>query len=252
MADILQRPEVTHFHDVSSPYQKEYDLNTPDGYSFRVRREKVLALLTHGSGKHILDLASGPGVMIKDLRALDYSVTCVDAAPGMIELAKKVAGDDPMVTCEVGDAYALRFENASFEVVTAMGLVEYLYDEPKYFAETARILKENGVAIVTFPNVWSPWRAWNRLLRAIRQPFNNKPKILLHREYTVARAKQLMEAGGLQVDTVVHYNMKLIPFPLDRIFPGFTATSSSILEWLSLTPLRWMATAFILRATKRS
>jgi ubiquinone/menaquinone biosynthesis C-methylase UbiE len=252
MTEILQRPEVTHFHDVSAPYQKEYDRETPEGYSFRVRREKVLALLPEGSGKKILDLASGPGVMIKDLRSRGYSVTCVDAAPGMIELAKEVAGSDPAVSCEVGDAYALRFEKASFDVVTAMGLIEYLSDEDKYIAETARILKDGGTAIITFPNVWSPWRAWNRILRSLVWILKKKHSGLLHREYTVKRAKQLMETHGLKVDAVSYYNVKLVPLPLDRLLPRFTVWFSAALEWFALTPLRFTATGFILRAEKRS
>src|SRR3989338_1043389 len=102
------RTEVTFFNKTSADYRAEYERETPEGYSFRVRREKVLALLPAGTGKHILDLASGPGIMIKGLRAKGYRVTCVDAAPDMIAIAKKEAGSDTEVVCEVGDAYALR------------------------------------------------------------------------------------------------------------------------------------------------
>lgn len=250
MANITERTEVAHFHEVSAPYEKEYERETPEGYSFRVRREKVLTLLPKGNGKKILDLASGPGVMIKDLRARAYIVTCVDAAPGMIDLAKQVAPNDPAVTCEVGDAYSLRFENETFDVVTAMGLIEYLSDEDKYIAETARITKKDGVAIITFPNVWSPWRAWNRVLRALRGITKDKQK-LLHREYTVRRARELMEKQGLRVDACIYYNAKLIPFPLDRFFPRTTVWFSHICEWLTRTPFRWTATGFMLRGIKK-
>ena len=251
MNEIFQRPEVTHFHDTSVPYAEEYGRETPEGFSFRIRREKVLAMLPDGEGKKILDLASGPGTMIKDLRARGYAVTCVDAAPGMIEIAKKVAGDDPMVTCEVGDAYALRFDSGTFDAVTATGLIEYLVDERKFLAEVARVVKTNGIAIITVPNVWSPWRLWNRVLRVGLRLFKNQSNGLLHREYTLRRVKSLLRDHGFKPEGVAYYNVKLVPLPFDRMFPTFTARFTGACEWLSNTPLKFLATGFIVRATKK-
>ena len=245
------RPEVTHFHAVSTPYAKEYDQYTPEGYSFRVRRERVLELLPDGNGKKILDLASGPGIMIEGLRAKGYTVTCVDAAPGMIEIAKRVAGNDPAVTCEVGDAYSLRFPDNTFDVVTAMGLIEYLTDENKYLDEMRRILKPGGIFIITYPNVWSPWRLWNRFLRILMSPFKKKHSGLLHREYSLTAAKADLVRHELMPDASIYYNVKLVPLPLDRLFPSITAASSHALEWLVKTPLKWWATGFIVRAIRK-
>ena len=157
--ELLKRTEVAHFDATSEKYRAEYERNTPEGHSFRVRREKVLALLPDGKGKHALDLASGPGVMIRGLRAKGYRVTCVDASPEMVALAKKEAGGDPNVSCTIGDAYALPFAPDSFDVVTAMGLIEYLDDEERFLEELARVTVHGGTIIITFPNTWSPWRS---------------------------------------------------------------------------------------------
>ena len=244
------RTEVTYFNDISKTYLNWYSDETPEGYSFRIRREKVLAMLPDGTGKHILDLACGPGIMIKGLRAKNYKVTAIDAAPDMVELAKKEAPNDPEVTCEVGDAYALSVPDKSFDIVTAMGLIEYLEDEPRYLRETNRIIKDGGVAIITYPNVWSPWRLWNRFLRFVTKP-GQKP-LLLHREYTVKRTIQQFKDHGFDVKRVVYYNFKLVPFPLDRLFPRFTVWTSKIFEHLDRTPLKFLGTAFIIEATKKS
>lgn len=246
------RTEVSYFNKTSTEYAAEYGRETPEGYSFRVRREKVLNLLPDGNGKKILDLASGPGVMIKGLRAKGYAVTCVDAAPDMIELAKKEAGNDPDVTCEVGDAYHLRFDNASFDVVTAMGLIEYLDDEERYLRETARVLKPGGVFLITVPNVLSPWRAWNRVLRGIRSLARpSKETGLLHREYTRSGFNALLEQNGFSVRSTLYYNFKLIPYPLDRVLPRLTVSQSTLFEKLDQTPLRFLGTGFIIGASKR-
>ncbi len=243
------RTEVTYFNDLSKTYLGWYGEETPEGYSFRVRREKVLAMLPDGTDKHILDLACGPGIMIKGLRAKNYRVTAIDAAPDMVELAKKELPDDPLVSCAVGDAYALSVPDGNFDIVTAMGLIEYLDDEPLYLKETNRILKSGGTAIITYPNVWSPWRIWNRFLRAVARP--GKKPLLLHREYTVKRTLEQFRAHGFEPTRVLYYNFKLVPFPLDRYLPRFTVWTSMLLEHLDHTPLKFLGTAFIVEAKKK-
>ncbi len=243
------RTEVTYFNDLSKTYLGWYTEETPEGYSFRVRREKILAMLPDGTNKHILDLACGPGIMIKGLRAKNYRVTAIDAAPDMVELAKKELPDDELVNCEVGDAYALSVPDNQYDVVTAMGLIEYLDDEPRYLKEMNRIIKSGGTAIVTYPNVWSPWRIWNRFLRFVTRP-GTKP-LLLHREYTVKRTLAQFREHGFEPTRVLYYNFKLVPLPLDRWFPRFTVWTSKVFEHLDRTPLKFLGTAFIVEATKR-
>ncbi len=248
-----RRTEVTYFNDLSKTYLGWYTDETPEGYSFRVRREKVLDMLPDGAGLHILDLACGPGIMIKGLRAKHYEVTAIDAAPDMVELAKQEAAGDPHVTCAVGDAYVLAVPDKAFDIVTAMGLIEYLDDEPRYLKETNRILKDDGISIITYPNVRSPWRLWNRFLRflvSIVQP--GKKKILLHREYTHEHVIALQREHGLETTEVLYYNFKLVPFPLDRLLPKFTVWLSKVCEHLDRTPLRFLGTAFIVKAKKVS
>ena len=244
------RTEVTYFNDLSKTYLGWYSQESPEGYSFRVRREKILNMLPDGTGMHILDLACGPGIMIKGLRAKHYRVTAIDAAPDMVELAKKELPNDAMVTCEVGDAYALSVSDASFDTVTAMGLIEYLDAEPKYLKEMNRIIKNGGIAIITYPNVWSPWRIWNRFLRFVIR--RGKKPLLLHREYTVKRTLAQLRAHGFEPTEVLYYNFKLVPFPLDRFFPRCTVWTSKIFEHFDKTPLRFLGTAFIVKATKVS
>jgi len=254
------RKEISFFNDTSDTYDKEYARETPEGYSFRVRRERVLELIPQdGKGKRILDIASGPGVMVEGYHALGYEIDCVDAAPEMIEIARKKHGHVPNTTFDVGDVYALDYTDGTFDVVTAMGLVEYLDDQDKAMAEMARVTKKGGTVIVTFPSKPSFWRAWARMLRAFTSPARalyrkltgRKKYPINHREYTEHEAVEYMKRHKLEPDDVVYYNFKFMPFPFDKWFPDFTAWQSRVCERPS-SPLRKLAaTAFIVRAEKK-
>jgi len=54
-----------------------------------------------------------------------------------------------------------------------MGLTEYPDDEPKYMKEMNRIIKDGGTAIITYPNIWSPWRFES--ISALRRATGKKP-----------------------------------------------------------------------------
>ncbi len=249
------RNEVTYFNKKSSEYRAEYDRETPEGYSFRVRREKVLALTPDRTA--VIDIASGPGVMISGLRAKECSVTCVDAAPEMIARAREEFPDSDTVRSLVGDAYGLDLPTGAFDIALSMGLIEYLDDEAKFLREAHRLVKPGGSLIVTFPNYYSPWRAMNRIglaiVRSVRKALGrSKPIVITHREYTLARARQLLDAQGFTAESAWYYNFKLVPYPLDVRFPRFTVWQSKVFEYLDSVPLlRMIGTGFIVKASRR-
>ncbi len=250
MTEDTLRPEVEFFNDTSISYRKEYDLRTPEGYSFRVRREKVLRMVPERS--KVLDIACGPGIMISGLRAKQCEITCTDAAPEMIARIKEEYGEPSDLTAVVGNAYELPFDSNSYDVATAMGLIEYLENETVFLQEANRVLKPGGMFIITFPNYYSPWRAINRLFVGLKHAFNKKSSgKVTHREYTASRARELLRNHGFDVADVLYYNFKLIPYPLDRMLSRLTVVQSRIFEMLDRTPLKWLGTAFIVKATKR-
>jgi ubiquinone/menaquinone biosynthesis C-methylase UbiE len=248
MTDL--RPEVTYFNDKSVAYREEYERETPEGYSFRVRREKVLALTP--SKTKVLDIASGPGVMVEALRKKDCLVACVDAAPEMIA---RTLEEHPGVRAVVGDAYSLPFGNGEFDVALAMGLIEYLEHEDTCLREAHRVLRPGGSLIITFPNYASPWRAFNRfglyLLSFFRKPKEFSERNVFHREYTVRGADALLRKSGFSPREVVYYNFKLIPYPLDVWFPRFASAQSRVFEPLDATFLKFFGTAFIIKASRQ-
>ncbi len=251
--------EISFFNDTSSSYLAEYDKVTTDGHSFRSRREKVLDLVPPVQHGEVLDVACGPGILLEGLLTKGYRVTGVDAAPEMVARTREHFGTNPNVVLQVANAYQLPFANDSFEVITALGLLEYLDQELVALREMIRVAKPGGQLVLTYPNAIAPWRVWNRLFLSIYRHIKAGIKLtrasghpLVHREYTESEVLAMLKAAGLHIEQVVYYNFKLIPYPFDQWFPRLTVWQSQLLEYSLPHWLRTIGTGFIVAARKSS
>ncbi len=248
-------PAVNYFNNTSQLYIAEYERLTPEGYSFRIRRKKVLALIPSVSRGLALDIGAGPGILISGLEDLGYSVTATDAAPNMVRTISK---QHPQATAITAPAERLPLPDKTYDVVTMLGLLEYLSHEDLALSEVWRVLRPGGLLVVTFPHAYSPWRLWNRLLvstvgifgRYFRIIFDKPSAAIVHREYRPRVAEQLLAKNGFEILRVYFYNFKLIPYPLDKFFPLLTVKTSEWLEKLDRGPLSFLGTGFIYLARK--
>lgn len=83
------------------------------------------------------------------------------------------------------------FESRSFDTITALELMQYLYDPENFLKECHRILKENGLLIVSVPNVFF-WRNRLKFLFGDEEWFNF-PRHGLLQNYTPKFFKSLAE-----------------------------------------------------------
>lgn len=241
---------VAYFHAIASSYRKEYDDETPNGYSFRVRRRKAMEILSDlPSGARVLDLGCGPGVFAGELGARGFAVTGVDPAEGMIAIARR---EHPGVEFHVARAQALPFPEASFDAVIASGLVEYFDAHAcvQALTEINRILTPGGTLIISFPNFANLCRAWDRALApllALRRAFLRRPQGMAHREFRVSESNALLRAHGFFPREHAYYNAKLLCTPLDRIFPRISVRISRLCE--GSTP-SFLHTGFLVKAVR--
>jgi len=112
----------------------------------------VLRLLEPARAQRVLDLACGQGALARVLAAAGVEVTGVDAAPRMIELARKRASG-PGIRFEVGDIRALELLGLErFDAATCvMALADIDPIEP-VFASAARALAPGGRFIAVIPH----------------------------------------------------------------------------------------------------
>jgi SAM-dependent methyltransferase len=104
--------------------------------------------LAIGPGISLLDVGCGSGTVLRAAADRGAEVTGIDAAPGMVENAKRRV---PGARVEVGDLQFLPFEDASFDVVTGFNSFQYAADPPAALREARRVLVDGGRVLVA---VW--------------------------------------------------------------------------------------------------
>lgn len=121
-----------------------------DGFWYvHTRRDLLNKLLKTHINKidnEILDLGCGTGFNYKTLNKYG-KVTNLDYHIEPLRSCKR-KGIPNIIK---GDAQNLRFTNNSFDIVTAIELLEHLDDDEKAIKEIYRVLKNNGTFIFTVP-----------------------------------------------------------------------------------------------------
>ena len=104
-------------------------------------RRFLVARLPDGGG-HVLDVATGTGLVAAELRRRGFTVTGVDQSPEMLAVARARFGDD--VSLIHASAEALPLETASFDHLTFTYLFRYVVDPGATLAELARVVRPGG------------------------------------------------------------------------------------------------------------
>lgn len=121
--------------------------------------------------KRVLDIACGTGYGVAILKRTADHVTGVDVDVDAASEAQAVCDDKAAVL--LADGLGLPFADESFDVVTSFETLEHLYERAKFLSELHRVLKPNGVLLLSTPNA------------NYTMPVNGKPSNPFHiHEYT--------------------------------------------------------------------
>lgn len=125
---------------VASWYDKH--LNEADTYHEKVILPNILRLIDAKPSEHILDLACGQGYFTRALAKTGASVTGVDIATELIEIARK---ESPLIPYHVGSADDLSvFPDASFGKALMSLSIQNMENVEDVIKETARVLSKGG------------------------------------------------------------------------------------------------------------
>lgn len=142
-----------------------YDLLAPVmtlGQEGRYRKLAIRLLALQG-GERVLDVGCGTGVLTRQIaRCLTGAEACVvglDAAPKMIQVARRRAAGVPHMRFDVGVAEALAYADASFDCAVSTFFFHHIDAELKRLslAELRRVLKPGGCLIIVDVDVPSNW-----------------------------------------------------------------------------------------------
>ena len=102
------------------------------------------------AGAKVLSVGCGPGVILREISALDGSVrgTGIDVSADRVEEAKQRNRGIPQLNFVRGDAQAIEFASNSFDLVYSRMLLEYLKDKERAVREMARVCKPGGTVFL--------------------------------------------------------------------------------------------------------
>jgi hypothetical protein len=103
------------------------------------------------AGKRVLDIASGEGYGTHILAQSAAHVTGVDISPEAVAWAAQKYSGDGIVFLR-GDACAIPLPDAAVDVVVSFETLEHLGEQAAMLCEIRRVLRENGLLIISTPN----------------------------------------------------------------------------------------------------
>ena len=146
-----------------------------------------------GPDSKILDVGCATGGMMRVMEGLGR-FTGLDANPKAAAMARARSGN-PVI---VGDATCLPFEDATFDGVTAMDVLEHIQDHEAAVREIRRVLKPGGPLIATVPCHPALFSAHDVALHHVRR-------------YTRPEFLALLRDGGFTIERVTWTNSLLYP-----------------------------------------
>lgn len=117
-------------------------------------------------GRRVLEVGCGAGTDLVRFARGGANVTGVDLAPSSIALARKhFALEGRRAELLVADGEALPFDDRSFDLVYAHGVVQYTTDDRALVRECRRVLKPGGIAVFQVYNRISWLNALSRVTK---------------------------------------------------------------------------------------
>jgi len=237
-----------HFEAVSREWGERYN-GRPRRMSdldLQLRRANCHELLRSVAARsnslplRLVDLGCGAGNLLEGLNEAEFTPVGVDLVPEMVAVA---ARRHPQLEFVAADITALPFPDGHADVVTCLGVLEYVGEPAGALGEIRRVLQSGGDLIVSFPNRRSLLRRMSqlaadaetgvrRLARRCRGEGQNNGDCTpyAHRQWTPNEMHTLLRDAG--------FSIRRMLFNTYGAWGRFGRTTASI----ELS--RWLSTAF--------
>jgi len=177
---------------------EQFETLERDHWWFRGRRRVYVELLRGALGgtavERVLDVGAGSGGFLPELERLGGAVHWVE--PHADSARRCLARGFPSGARALAEA--LPYAEKSFDLVALFDVLEHTDDEASVLAEVARVLRPEGLAVISVPAY--PW-LWSV----------NDETSEHRRRYTRASLRGRLERAGLEVVRCTHANALLFP-----------------------------------------
>ena len=145
------------------------------------------------TGKTVLELATGPGMIAKNVAWSAKKIIATDFSPDMIAQAKKSMVPEN-VTFEIADASNLQYEDKTFDVVIIANALHVVPNSEKVLSEIDRVLVNDGLLICpTFIHRTAEKKEnlWAKILKLVGIHFEH--------QWTAEEFSNFIESNGWKI-----------------------------------------------------
>lgn len=189
--------------------KKIWDIYAPV-YELAMRKDKnaydkmIENISSHVSNKDVLEVATGPGIIARQIAPLCHLIIASDYSKGMIEQASKTNTADNLIF-EVADTTSLPYSNQQFDIVIIANALHVMPDPVLALSQIKRVLKDNGLLIA--PNfVNHKKKLWASPLKIAGIQFDN--------QWSDVQYEKFIENNGF---TIIHKELLNSRIPMDYV-----------------------------------
>ena len=216
----------------------------------------TLERLTWCGSERVLDVGCGPGDLLREMarrRPGWGALVGFDLSPGMAHRAAELAeglppglSDRDLVCFFVGDAQALPFPEACFDVVMARHVLPYVGDIGRAVAEAARVLRPGGTFVATTNGAGTmpEYRAyWERAVTCFPGLINIEP---ITNRFSLEGGPVFLASHFDRVET--HTLRGTLRFPTAQPFMDYVASTRADTMRPEHTDAQWQVILDLIRA----
>ncbi len=238
--------------DVSSFYEHdagEYDRRwlRRGGLKTAQSQLAIVRELTHDwDGKHILELGCGTGRFSVDMASRGNPLTLIDLALQMLYVTRsKMMSLNQQFNGSNGSVYQLPFEDGLFDAAYSINVFNHLENLPRALAEANRILKNDGLFLVNFANLYSYYFP---MALIINRKHKSIGRNVYSRWLSISQLKQLLHSAGFSI--VKSFGNVYVPVFLD--IPVIREIPLIVNRISTRSALKWIAPSIFLLCSKHS
>ncbi len=160
-----------------------------------LEQESIFSLIGDPGGLRVLDAGCGDGAHATRAAREGADVVGLDRSQSMLEAARaRGPSAGAVVTWCQGDARALPFRDASFDLVLAVTALCFVSEPLVALKEMSRVLRPGGVLVVGELGRWSLWAVRRRFRGWLGDQFWKTAHF-----WTAAELRDILTGAGLRV-----------------------------------------------------